>query len=144
MASHVQKIALAFAAALALGTGAAVAEASKADTKADAKADVKADADTMGDSKAERDRGVPGVDVDVDIRARMGKLDTNKDNKISKTEAKVDKSLAKEFSKLDKDNNSLLDRGEFSKFEFDVDIGEPGDQKNIKDDPAVDELGPGR
>ncbi|HKY91905.1 MAG TPA: hypothetical protein VJM11_12735 [Nevskiaceae bacterium] len=89
------------------------------------------------DTKAERDRGVPGVDVDMDARARMAKLDVNSDDKVSKAEASADKGLSAEFAKLDKDGNAVLDRGEFSKFEIDVDIGEPGDQPNrpyTKDD----------
>ena len=86
--------------------------------------------DTKVDSKAELDRGVPGIDVDVDVRARMSKFDTNSDSKITKAEAKGDARLTKEFKTLDKNKDGALDRGEFSKFEVDVDIGAPGDQPN--------------
>lgn len=90
--------------------------------------------DPKVDTKAERDRGIPGIDVDVDIRARMSKFDANNDEKISKAEAKTDTRLNKEFSTLDKNKDGALDRGEFSKFEVDVDIGPPGDQPNLHKD----------
>jgi hypothetical protein len=112
MANKLHCIALTLAATFGLASGMASAEGLKTD------------------SKAELDRGVPGVDVDVDARGRMGKLDTNKDNKISKAEAKADKKLSGEFAKLDADSSGTLDRGEFSKFDVEVDIGEPGDQPN--------------
>jgi hypothetical protein len=108
------QFALALGAAMGLTSGVSLANEPKMDA----------------DTKAERDRGIPGVDVDVDARARMAKLDTNKDDRISKTEAKADKKLSGEFATLDKNSDGSLDRGEFSKFELDVDIGEPGDQPN--------------
>ena len=85
--------------------------------------------------------GVPGVEVNTDIRLSMSKLDANSDNKISKAEASADKTLSAEFATLDKDGNAMLDRGEFSKFEVEGDIGAPGDQPNrpyTKDDVTDD------
>ena len=47
----------------------------------------------------------------------FSRLDSNGDGKISEAEAKKDPALAAKFRTIDKDNNHVVDEGEFAKFE---------------------------
>jgi len=47
----------------------------------------------------------------------FSRLDINGDGKISETEAKNDPALAAKFKTVDKDQNHVVDEGEFAKFE---------------------------
>jgi EF hand len=117
---------------------------------------------TLAGGAFAQDRGVPGVDVDVNANAGMTKTDKNSDGKISKSEAAADSKLAKQFDKLDSNKDGNLDKGEFAKFEATgkasgkndgapgKDEGEPANQNNVPgttDDSTPgnpDKLGPGR
>lgn len=48
----------------------------------------------------------------------FSQLDTNRDGKISQTEAKKNPTLAAKFNSVDQDNNQVVDEGEFAKFEM--------------------------
>lgn len=65
------------------------------------------------------DRGVPGVNVDVnaDASLSMPMADKNSDGKITKAEAAGNQKLASQFDKLDANKDGSLDKGEFAKFE---------------------------
>lgn len=47
----------------------------------------------------------------------FNKLDTNKDGYISQKEAKADKNLSKDWSKVDSDKKGKIDESQFSAFE---------------------------
>ena len=64
---------------------------------------------------AAEDRGVPGIDVDVNARAPIA--DTNSDGKITRAEAKGNAALSAQFDKLDTNKDGSLDNAEFAKFE---------------------------
>lgn len=53
----------------------------------------------------------------VTAAAGMGDLDQNKDGAVSKNEAKKNKALFKQWSKLDVNKDGKLDQGEFAAFE---------------------------
>jgi hypothetical protein len=99
------------------------------------------------DDTTTTDKGVPGVEVnkapgdnagmpgvDVDITARMGKLDKNGDRKISKMEAAADADLTTQFSTLDGDKDGKLSMSEYASYKA-KDNSTPGNE---------DKLGPGR
>lgn len=113
------------------------------------------------------DRGVPGIDVDVNLKAPM--VDKNSDGKITRAEASSNSQLSAQFDKLDTNRDGSLDKGEFAKFEGKasakgkmpgnkdgapgVDEGtgderaQPIDRPNTTDDSVPgnkDKLGPGR
>ncbi|HUR42127.1 MAG TPA: hypothetical protein VM240_13260 [Verrucomicrobiae bacterium] len=63
------------------------------------------------------DRGVPGIDVDVNTSLSMPMADKNSDGKVTKAEAATNTRLAAQFEKLDANKDGSLDKGEFAKFE---------------------------
>lgn len=114
-----------------------------------------------------QDRGVPGIDVDIntDAKVNMPNVDKNSDGKVSRSEAASDKQLSQQFDKLDANKDGNLDKGEFAKFEAkgkakgnakgtsrnpQTDEGEPAnpnDTPGTTDDSTPgnpDQLGPGR
>lgn len=114
-----------------------------------------------GGAVAQQDKGVPGIDADMNASVKMTQ-DKNSDGKISKSEAASDQKLAKQFDKLDSNKDGNLDKAEFAKFEVSgkvpgnkdgapgKDEGDPANTENVPgttDDSTQsnpDKLGPGR
>lgn len=61
-----------------------------------------------GSSSSPASPSAPGAD--------LGKLDTNKDGTISKSEARRDKQLSKAFASLDANHDGKLDAAEFAAY----------------------------
>ena len=57
-------------------------------------------------------------------KTEFKKLDTNKDGRVSKTEAEANSALQAEFDKLDGNMNGSLDQAEFARFEAESSGGE--------------------
>lgn len=121
----------------------------------------------LAGAAAADERGVPGVDVDVNVKAPL--VDKNSDGKITRAEASSNSQLSAQFDKLDTNKDGNLDKGEFAKFEgkasaktkmpgnkdgapgIDEGMGDekaqPGNIPNTTDDSVPgnkDKLGPGR
>lgn len=63
------------------------------------------------------DRGVPGVDVDINTSLSMPMADKNSDGKVTRAEAAGNTRLTAQFEKLDGNKDGALDSGEFARFE---------------------------
>ena len=100
-------------------------------------------------------RGVPGVDVNVDLKMPM--VDKNSDGKVTRSEAASNPELSRQFDTLDSNKDGSLDKGEFAKFQakgkgvIGNDSGDEAPNKNntpgTTDDSTPgnkDKLGPGR
>jgi hypothetical protein len=106
-------------------------------------------------------RGMPGVDVDVNANVKMPMVDKNSDGKVTRSEAASNPELSRQFDTLDKNKDGSLDKGEFAKFQakghgdgkgaIGNDTGDEAPNKNntpgTTDDSTPgnkDKLGPGR
>lgn len=62
-------------------------------------------------------RGMPGVNVDVDTNLKMPMVDKNSDGKVTRSEAASNRELSQQFDQLDKNKDGSLDKAEFAKFQ---------------------------
>ena len=70
-------------------------------------------------------------------------LDTDKDGKISKAEAKASSELNKQWKDLDVDRDNMINEGEFARFESKLDTDTKTDTKTKSEqklDPSVDPM----
>lgn len=70
-----------------------------------------------GSSGMSNNQSANGSKLTPSEQKTFSRLDTNGDGKISQIEAKKNPALAAKFSSVDKDNNHVVDEGEFAQFE---------------------------
>lgn len=102
-----------------------------------------------GSAYAQEGEGVPGIDVDTNASVNMMGVDKDANRKISKSEAKSNAALSKEFDSLDSNKDGNLDEAEFARFEDGANKDEKSNpnKKGTTDDSTKDnkdKLGPGR